>query len=281
MPPFKPKQHTTLTPTQLSELQGDGSQQALRKALTLIPPLTPASVIHDNACGAGALTSVILTNTSPPPPVGLHIHATDFNAAFVDGVAAQIHQNGWPATAAVMDARKLDFPDATFSHSFTAFAFHCMPGADEAAREIFRTVVPGGVAVVSTWTELPHVAAFQAAHRTTRGAGTGMPVLLPEEELMAGAELVELLRGGGFERVETHEVVVRIGLGELGEWAQLGWSYLGRMGGEEEWFESDEERWDEAVRTVVREMQKGGRLEKGEDGRDYMRAVGCIAVATR
>ncbi len=122
----------TLDADDLRDMQGDVSQQAIRIAIHL-EPFTSKSVVHDNACGAGAVTEMIMESN---PPTGVQIYATDINPDFVAGTKQLSESNNWPVTTGVMDARKLEFEDNMFSHSFTAFAFHCMAGGDTTAKEI-------------------------------------------------------------------------------------------------------------------------------------------------
>jgi hypothetical protein len=117
---FKPKQALTLSSADLAALQGDGSAQAIKTSLSSTPPFTSASVVHDNACGAGAVSEIIL-NSTPPPPSGIQIHATDISPDFVAGTKAYVASKDWPVTTAVMDMRALDFTDDFFTHNFTAW----------------------------------------------------------------------------------------------------------------------------------------------------------------
>lgn len=150
---FQPKQITQYQAEHLDELQGDVSQQAIKFSLGLIDPFSQSDVIHDNACGSGAVTETIM---SLPPPE-LSIYATDINEQFVQGVAALSKQKKWPVTTGTMSAQKLEFPDNKFTHSFTSFAFHCLGDHDAAAKEVYRTLQPGGTAVASIWISMPSV----------------------------------------------------------------------------------------------------------------------------
>ncbi|KAF2123061.1 S-adenosyl-L-methionine-dependent methyltransferase [Lophiotrema nucula] len=274
--PFKPKQVLTLSADDIAEMQGDGSQQVIRQALKLIPPLTSTSVLHDSACGAGAVTETIMDAN---PPSGIKIHATDLNPTFVAGTKNLAQEKSWNnVETATMDARKLEFPDNTFDLSVTAFMFHCMSGGDKAATEICRTLKPGGTALVTIWKEMPHVPAILAAHYKTRPTSTPLPALLHEEPFTE-VDLFDLLRSGGFEKIETHEVVADIRIGELERWAKLAWSYLGRLPGEPEWLKRDEEKWDEAVSTIIDEMNN--TAEKDAEGALHMRFVATVVVARK
>lgn len=86
--PFQPKQITQYQAEHLAELQGDVSEQAIRFTLSLFPTFAAGDIVHDNACGSGAVTETIMA--LPPPRI--HIDATDVNEQFVQGVAALVAQ---------------------------------------------------------------------------------------------------------------------------------------------------------------------------------------------
>jgi ubiquinone/menaquinone biosynthesis C-methylase UbiE len=72
---FQPKQITQYQAEHLSELQGDVSEQATRFTLSLLSPFKEGEMLHDNACGSGAVTETIMRQGPP----AIHIHATDIN----------------------------------------------------------------------------------------------------------------------------------------------------------------------------------------------------------
>lgn len=154
---FVPKQITQYQAEHLAELQGDVSGMAIHYCLNLIPPFQTGDVVHDNACGSGAVTESIMA-ANPPP--GIHIHATDVNPQFVQGVESLAKSKDWPVTAAVMPAQALTFQDNKFTQSITSFAFHCLGDHDEAARQIYRTLHPAGVAIATIWVFMPYVDAL-------------------------------------------------------------------------------------------------------------------------
>lgn len=185
---FQPKQITQYEASHLDELQGDVSETAIKYSLTLIPSISAGAVIHDNAAGSGAVTATIMAQLPNETKSQIHIDATDCNTQFITGCKALAESNGWPVSTAVMSAQELTFLDNTFTHSFTSFAFHCLGDHDTAARQIYRTLKPGGIAVASIWVYMPHVEALQHAHWLTRGRDGPMPVLLPLESFQVSNE---------------------------------------------------------------------------------------------
>jgi SAM-dependent methyltransferase len=199
-------------------------------------------VIHDNACGAGAVTQAIIELKT----TNITIDATDINPQFVAGCAALAEKNKWPVTTAVMSAQELTFPAETFTHSFNSFAFHCIGDSQTAAEQIYRTLKPDGIAIASIWIYTPHVDALQHAHWRTRGQDSPMPALLSLEGFKE-SDLKNALEAGGFEKgkISFSEKEYFLKVSDLRRWAQLAWSYLGALPGG--WSQRDEDKWDEAI----------------------------------
>lgn len=128
---------------------------------------------------------------------------------------------GLDAGVAVMDAERLDLPDASFDRVLCAFGIFFLPDPERALGEFARVLVPGGRVAVSTWGDedprwawedelLADVAVEQRAVRR--------PFDRPED-------LEALLTGGGFEDVRVEAVRLDIRLAGADEWWAWKWSY--------------------------------------------------------
>lgn len=274
---FQPKQITKYQAEHLAELQGNVSEQAIEYILGLIPPFSDGDVIHDNACGYGAVTETIMGLV---PPATIHIEATDINTQFVQDVAAIADKNSWPVSTAVMPAQELTFPDDNFTHSFNSFAFHCLGDHDAAARQVYRTLKPGGTAIASIWVSMPHVDALQQAHWRTRGKDGPMPTLLPLEGFQE-ADLRKSLEAGGFKagNITCSNKDCYLRVPDLRRWAQLAWSYLGPL--PDGWTQDDEEKWDEAIDDIVDGLQSGDGITQNEQGETVLKMIASVAVASK
>jgi ubiquinone/menaquinone biosynthesis C-methylase UbiE len=108
------------------------------------------SVVLDNACGPGIVTGEIQTQvTSSNMPL---IHAVDFSPQMIHEFAQKGKAEGWTNVKAdIMDAQGLKFDENSFTHSITTFGILLFPDPVKAAREIYKTLRPGGVALVPSW----------------------------------------------------------------------------------------------------------------------------------
>ncbi|KAF9771881.1 hypothetical protein IL306_010442 [Fusarium sp. DS 682] len=271
---FQPKQVTQYEASHLAELMGNVTDVVANFSLDLMPPFKSTDIIHDNACGPLTVSQAILRKSCPE---GLHLDATDINPQFVMDAKQAAQENNLPLKAHVMDARSLDFPDNHFTHSFNNIAFHSMDVAGPGMKEVYRTLKPGGIAMVSAWNSMPHTDALKHAHWRTRGKDGPLPMLLQdmsfEEDHMKKA-----LLEAGFDaaKTEIYHTDAYITINDMKRWAQLAWSYLGVL--TTGWLKEDEEKWEEAVDDIVEQL---AGLEKDEDGKTVMKFVACIAIAAK
>ncbi|KAI0817171.1 S-adenosyl-L-methionine-dependent methyltransferase [Xylaria sp. FL0064] len=272
---FRPKQITNYQAEHLAELQGDVSETAIEYCLGLIPPFEKGDVVHDNTCGSGAVTETIMAKNPPE----IQIYATNINPQFVAGVQALAEKNKWPVSTAVMSAQEITFPDSTFTQSITSFAFHCLGDHNQAARQIYRTLKPGGVAIATIWIFMPHVEALQHAHWLTRGRDGPMPALLPLENFKE-SNLRAALEVGGFENqnISCSEKTCYLKVPDMKRWAQLAWSYLGHL--PTGWSQNDEDKWDEAINDIVEQLASGDGITV-KDGETVMKMISVVAVARK
>ncbi|QUC16370.1 uncharacterized protein UV8b_00611 [Ustilaginoidea virens] len=164
----------------------------------------PAAVVLDNACGTAVVAEEIIAQckrTGAPLP---QIHAVDpakkMLAIAQDKIAALGAQAG--CKLAVMPAEKLDFPDATFTHSITNLGILFFADAPAAAKEIYRTLKPGGVAVVTSWSDMGYVkGVIQPAQKAARPDDKPFNLPIPPEWFSAD-HVKAVLEDGGFAQVQ-------------------------------------------------------------------------------
>jgi ubiquinone/menaquinone biosynthesis C-methylase UbiE len=166
-----------------------------RNVVKRMPPITSDSVILDNACGPGIVTGEIIkqcrSDTTP------EFFAADYSSAMIE----QLGKHDWASKvqSEVMDAQDLKYPDDTFTHSFTHFALMAIPDQLKAAKQIYRTLRPGGSAAITTWKHLGYMVIFHDAQRKVKPDSTFLPGPrgIPEE-WMGETKLRSTLEAAGF-----------------------------------------------------------------------------------
>ncbi len=170
------------------------------------------AVVLDNACGTAIVAEEIIARCRQSPGGGdgdgavPTIHAVDPVERMIDISSAKFSALGVTerCAAAVMPGEKLAFADGTFSHSVTNMGILFYTDAEAGAREIYRTLKPGGVAVVTTWARLGYVHDIvnPAQQRARPDAElVRMPI---EPRWFDPAQVEECLRGdGGFTKVKV------------------------------------------------------------------------------
>ncbi|KAH7384361.1 hypothetical protein DE146DRAFT_636473 [Phaeosphaeria sp. MPI-PUGE-AT-0046c] len=244
--------------------------------LSLIPSIPSGSVVHDNACGDGTVSRLILSSSSSPTDI--KIHATDIDQVFLDALSSSLTDNSWPVDVSNQKLESLSFPDDYFTHSICNIGIiFASSGGLDGAKEIYRTLQPGGTAIVNCWQHITWLPPFMRAAMSTR---PGPPPPLPPVSWADGIQLQSIMKGAGFEeskiRVETSEAWAKTS--DLRAWAEKSWAFLGGI--PRGWKEGDEERWEEAVRVFVEGLE-AAEGTKRVDGEVWMRASQWVVVAVK
>ena len=110
--------------------------------------LPPRASVCDNACGTGAVTQAIL-QAFPDA----HVNATDNSAAMIRILSRLVTDHHWSdrVQTTVADSVKLPYAADTFDANLMSFGIFFTSDEVEAAREIYRTLKPGGKAIVTCW----------------------------------------------------------------------------------------------------------------------------------
>lgn len=246
--------------------------------LTLIPPIKPGSTIHDNACGAGTISRLILQNGGT---ADVKIHATDIDQPFLDVLSADAAQHNWPVEVSNQKSEATSFPDAFFDYDIMNIGIIFMSSAGlDATREMHRTLKPGGLAVVNSWKTITWMLPIMLVHRAFRGEAAPFPA--PPINWTDGKQLRKILVEAGFEegkiRLESHEVSSVLEDGEeFRAWVEKTWAYLAGIGG---WHAVDGEKWDEEV-DMLAELLKKQPSTTVEGGKVTMAASQWVAVAEK
>ncbi|KAF2011432.1 S-adenosyl-L-methionine-dependent methyltransferase [Aaosphaeria arxii CBS 175.79] len=246
--------------------------------LSLLPALPSGSVVHDNACGPGTVTQLLL-NSHASPETTLKIHATDTDQIFLDVLKAEVDEKGWPVEVSNQAGEKLGFADEFFDLSVTNIGiFFMSDGGLDGAKEIYRTLKTGGTAVVNCWKLITWFFPIKTIHDRFR---PGKPFPAPVINWNDGSQLKKIMLEAGFKeenmRMEESETSTQIPEGEFRDWAEKAWAYLGGIG---RWQEEDEGNWDASVDYLV-ELMLAMKTTAVVDGVVQMKASQWVVIAQK
>jgi ubiquinone/menaquinone biosynthesis C-methylase UbiE len=191
---------------------GGSTRDVARYILDILPPISSESVVLDNACGNGIVAQELLLKAKMDgQPV---IHCVDGAPGMVD-LAKDALQRKSPSASirySVAPGENLAFPDDIFTHSVTNMGILFFTDGLKGAREIYRTLKPGGTAIITSWSYLGYKPVIQQAQKTVKPEST--PFQVPINQLWFTSEHLEgILREGGFKDIKIHNKEVHYGLG--------------------------------------------------------------------
>lgn len=163
-------------------------------------PLLPGRRVLDLGAGHGALTAHAL-------PRGCRVTAVDAAPAMVERLRAERTDHGGFEGAHLMDAHRLDLPDACFDTVLSGFVLHLVDEPGRALAEIGRVLAPDGLLAFTVPGTAPgerppppdplgELLEEYRAHLMP-GGGMGNPLMLPDE-----------LHGAGFTDIRARTISV-------------------------------------------------------------------------
>jgi ubiquinone/menaquinone biosynthesis C-methylase UbiE len=166
--------------------------------------VAPGLRVLDVGSGTGHPARPLWARVQP----GGSVLATDVDADMLAAAGRLAHAEGIHLERRVMDAQRLDLPDASFDAVTSAFALMFCSDPALAVREMHRVLAPGGRLAIAVW-DLPERNPFFTAFL---GPFTRLGVLPAPEaggpgpfRLAAPGVLAEIIRDAGFAepRVES------------------------------------------------------------------------------
>ncbi len=96
-----------------------------------------------------------------------------------------------------MDAQELSYIDNTFTHIFMNMGIFLLPNPEKGASEMYRTLKPGGVAVITSIKQVGWIRIFQAAQKEVKPEDPlwGDPL---KKEWNTKEKLSSVVQAGGF-----------------------------------------------------------------------------------
>lgn len=217
------------------------------------PPITSSSVVHDNAAGPGIVTKELLARAKAAGQQPPKIISTDISAPMIDVLKESIAKEGWDTvTASVMDGKDLKGIESnSLTHSITNFGiFDCGVG------ETYRTLQPGGLAVISTWKTQPMVI---LANQVRRAIHPGLGSFPPGygDEWWTREYLEGMIKEAGFKDAKIELLTLdedRSDAEEMVEEMKGGFWVMARDGMTDE----EKGRWDDVLRQKLEERASSG-----------------------
>lgn len=212
-------------------------------------PINSSSIVHDNAAGPGIATAGIL-ETLDKADVPKEILISDNNDVMVTGARESFDL---PAVQSKnLDAHDLSsLEDSTFTHSITNFSIFTFQNPEAAMAEVFRTLKPDGVAVVTSWERF---AILPLVHETQKALRPDLPLMpVPGPRFFEDGELEKVLATAGFQtgnmKSLKRDITVSNEDGIAGLKEFMKGPFMARA--KENYTPEDLAKWSETIDTVV------------------------------
>lgn len=236
--------------------------------------LSSSSIVHDNGSGPGTATQALIAYAANHG-ISPQIIATDYSSGMLQQLrtikSAGIKQEPrWELVSEELcDSAKLDlFPDSKFTHSINNFSLFTMHDPVQCLAETYRTLRPGGIAVVLLWRRYAVQDLLASAQDRVRGKGfaaaNAVPVNGPQyyEEGVVEGQMIE----AGFVKNEHMRTIsTKLLLDEGEKWDGL-LQYLTSSsvaeGSTRGWTTEQKQQWPSAVlQAMLDEKQERGGIE--------------------
>lgn len=139
---------------------GPAAAEMLRRSLRDIS--APLEAL-DNACGGGVLTAELLKLVAERPNelTVKSVIASDIDPNMVNYVENRKAVSGWMNVGVMTgDQHGMSLPDNTFTHVFNNFGIFFSFRDQAVLSETLRVMKPGGVAVFTSWRDIPWWSSF-------------------------------------------------------------------------------------------------------------------------
>ncbi|KAI0147440.1 S-adenosyl-L-methionine-dependent methyltransferase [Xylariaceae sp. FL1272] len=219
-------------------------------------PIGPGSVLHDTAAGPGVGAAALVARL-PKEQLPKEILVTDNVPMMVSAARDSLTASDSPLSH--VECKELDSEDLSsisdnyFTHSINNFSIFTFIRPQPAVSETYRTLRPGGLAIVTCWRRFAPVLIIQAAQKKMRPDLPLMPV--PNPQFLEQGEVQRVVEAGGFAKENIQVVEKSLVVSDVENIAGLTTFMCGplmvqaRAG----YTEEEQARWPEAVSQAVKE----------------------------
>ncbi|KAI1410588.1 S-adenosyl-L-methionine-dependent methyltransferase [Hypoxylon sp. FL1857] len=220
-------------------------------------PIGPESVVHDTAAGPG-IGAAALVSRLPKDQLPKDMLVSDNAAMMVTAARESLVASPLPH----VDCKELDSQDLSsvpnnyFTHSIDNFSIFTFVRPVDAIRETYRTLRPGGLAIVTCWRRFAPMYIVHAAQKKIRPDLPLMPT--PSPEFYEEGVLPKVVEEGGFAKGNMTMVDKVLVVTDDENIAGLTMLMSGPMmtKAREGYTEEEEARWAETVSQCVKEEVK-------------------------
>ncbi|PSR83632.1 S-adenosyl-L-methionine-dependent methyltransferase [Coniella lustricola] len=217
-------------------------------------PIGPDSVVHDTAAGPG-IGAAALVASLPKEQLPKEILVSDNVAMMVSAARESLTASPLPhVECKELDSQNLsEVPDNHFTHSINNFSIFTFVRAGDAIRETYRTLQPGGLAVITCWRRFAPMFIVHGAQNKIRPDLPLMPT--PSPEFYEEGVLQKVAEENGFSsaKIELAETVLLVDDEEdvAGLTSLMSGPMMARA--RQGYTEDEEAKWAESVRQSVKE----------------------------
>ena len=211
----------------------------------------PHATVCDNACGTGAVTECVLEITGDS-----YVTAVDNSPGMIQILSDISAEKGWSQRLKldVADGVKLPYPDDTFDIHIMAFGIFFTSDPAQAAREISRTLKPGGKAVVTSWKDSDFFRMVFDVQEIVRPAKPlhSLPMI---ETWRKKETMIDTMTAGGFSDVNMEVYPVNLTGPTLDDLVvSCAENFRGIIG--DQWTSEEKEKIDAAFKEVLCSVDK-------------------------
>ncbi|OTA64298.1 S-adenosyl-L-methionine-dependent methyltransferase [Hypoxylon sp. EC38] len=217
-------------------------------------PIGPDSVVHDTAAGPG-IGAAALVSRLPKNQLPKEMLVSDNAAMMVNAARESLVASPLPhVECKELDSQDLSsVPNDYFTHSIDNFSIFTFLRPADAIRETYRTLRPGGLAIITCWRRFAPMYIVHAAQKKIRPDLPLMPT--PSPQFYEEGVLQKVVEEGGFAKNKITRVDKVLTVTDDDNIAGLTMLMSGPMmiKAREGYTKEEEARWVEAVRQSVKE----------------------------